>query len=240
MSADRRKRRYAERKAKGLCVGCGGRPPRAGCVRCDPCLEAQRLSVRRNPARQATTDKRRYDERKAKGLCTICGSRPPRPGYFMCGLCTERKQLREENWRAARREKGLCLTCAAPAEKSFCDPCADRHRSWKAKMRERWRTKNICVTCGQNPVSGDRVVCDDCNACNVAWRAEKMRDPQFVERQREARRRRYRERREAGLCVRCGRPSGDSCMCEPCRGKKRTFNSRRRVEQQLAILDLGM
>ena len=48
---ERYHRQTAERRARGLCVKCGKRPPEPGRSECEPCLEKDRAAGRARDAR---------------------------------------------------------------------------------------------------------------------------------------------------------------------------------------------
>lgn len=52
------------RLAAGRCVMCGEQPPKEGLTRCEPCLEANRV-----------TQRQRENMRRRRGLCPRCGRR---------------------------------------------------------------------------------------------------------------------------------------------------------------------
>ena len=68
---ERYHRRTAERRAKGLCLKCGKRPPAPHRTQCEPCSERQR-------AGDLARYHRRTAERIARGLCPKCGKVPAR------------------------------------------------------------------------------------------------------------------------------------------------------------------
>lgn len=99
---ERSKRIYHERKASGLCVICGKKPPKFG-VRCYECHLAQKRRDRKK-------NKGLRDERKMKGLCYYCGAEVI-PGKRVCEKhykilmkCAE-KMLNHENTKNARNEQ---------------------------------------------------------------------------------------------------------------------------------------
>ena len=103
---ERYHRRTAERRAKGLCLKCGKRPPAPHRTQCEPCAEKQR-------ARDLERYHRRTAERIAKGLCPKCGKAPPEPGRSQCGPCLAKDaaagRARDARLRAAgmpRRDPG--------------------------------------------------------------------------------------------------------------------------------------
>ena len=80
---ERYHRRVAERRAKGLCLKCGKRPPAPHRSQCAVCIE------KRRPADLARYHQRTA-ERVALGLCPKCGKHPPEPGRSQCGGCAEK------------------------------------------------------------------------------------------------------------------------------------------------------
>ena len=122
-------RRTAERRAKGLCLKCGKRPPAPHRSQCEPCAE------KRRPADRARHH-RRSAERAAQGLCPKCGKRPLAPDRTMCGPCGAKrnrasrkkaKNARGHRRYVRRRVRGLCIDCAAPAQGAArCPECARR------------------------------------------------------------------------------------------------------------------
>lgn len=71
-----------ERKAAGLCLGCGRRRPEPGKVRCGRCLAKSRELYRKSRGYQIPRH-----EWPAYGLCYYCGKRPVDKGYKSCSEC---------------------------------------------------------------------------------------------------------------------------------------------------------
>lgn len=67
------KRKRAER---GLCIGCGKRPPVDGKKNCAKCLE-----------RISREHKKYYEKRLSAGLCIKCGKNIPSEGRKTCDEC---------------------------------------------------------------------------------------------------------------------------------------------------------
>src|SRR5207244_10715905 len=79
--------RIAKRRAAGLCLNCGKRPPINGKVKCKACR-----------ANHAAYDVTRNAARRASGLCLKCGKRPPINGS-QCKACRAymRSEMRAHN-----------------------------------------------------------------------------------------------------------------------------------------------
>ena len=119
---------------------------------------------------------------------------------------------------------------------TYADP-----ETGKARDRERFRKRSaarkaagLCPRCGDRPPEPDRSVCAPCaeksnrasRTRDARLRAEgkPRRDPARARAyERERSRRQAGERREAGLCIRCGTaPAAESRKsCEPCLEKRR-------------------
>ena len=112
----------------------------------------------------------------------------------------------------------------------------ERHRRLAAERV----AQGLCPRCGESPPAPERSNCESCaekqraagRARDARLRAEgrQRRDPVKT---RAADRHRYRRqvdaRREAGLCIRCGKADAvkDASMCEGCADKKRAADRRR-------------
>jgi len=229
---ERYHRRTAERRAAGLCLKCGKRPPAPHRSQCESC------AAKKRPADRARHH-RRTAARIAAGMCPKCGKRPPAPERSLCGPCNERtiraSRARDARLRAAgiprrdreralayererarrqavaRREAGLCSACGkAPAEdgRTLCEPCGEKRR---ARERARYaRAMSEGRLYGGRPVETRRRI------------------------GREKSRKRDETRRAAGLCTSCGRhpPVEGGSTCEPCRiarreSERRTYAARR-------------
>ncbi len=117
-------------------------------------------------------------------------------------LETRRERERERHKRRTdeRRAQGLCIKCgkdrAAPG-RSLCEACLERGREAQRARYDRRKAAGDSYG-GRNPESRRRMA-------------------------RERTRKRRRERKEAGLCVRCGElaPAEGSVVCEACREARR-------------------
>lgn len=128
--------------------------------------------------------------------------------------------------RQSHRERGLCLNCCSPAilGKARCAVCAARIGRLQAKAKHRAlhrrymkRRYHARARQGECPVCG-RVLgmyddprfrsCRDCRAKAAAAQAERFKRVRA-------------ERRERGLCLRCGKrpPEAEHVNCGDCRAK---------------------
>ena len=141
-------RRTAERRAKGLCLKCGKRPPAPHRSQCEPCAE------KRRPADRARHH-RRSAERAAQGLCPKCGKRPLAPDRTMCGPCGAKRKLYERD-RAGRPRSAAPPDCA-------CAAGASRKKAKNARGHRRYvrrRVRGLCIDCAAPAQGAAR--CPEC------------------------------------------------------------------------------
>ena len=218
---ERYHRRTAERRAKGLCLKCGKRPPAPHRSQCEPCAE------KRRPADRARHH-RRSAERAAQGLCPKCGKRPLAPDRTMCGPCGAKRN------RASRARDARLRAAGMPRRDPEWAKLYERERS-RREAEER-RATGLCVRCGKAPADSGRTVCGPCGKMRRASeraryakaKAEgKLYGGRKVETKRRIGRERSRKRdearRAAGLCTECGKhpPADGGASCESCRAARR-------------------
>ena len=131
----RRKKRYAERIAAGLCGSCGNRAPEPGKKACAVCLQAGSKSR-----------KKKSTARRAAGLCPSCGERKPEPGKKICAPCLEADRIKAAKIARERHEAGVCGECGGRREpgKMLCTNCNKNSRQRQADRRE----AGVCIQCG--------------------------------------------------------------------------------------------
>lgn len=195
IAAARERRRIARRKAAGLCLACGKRPPAPHKAKCEPCLEKRRQQRRKREAGKpyaASMRKRAWSreraarqraERALLGLCQKCGNRPAAPGANNCDPCRQRQREIDRRNYARHVERGQCTKCprAARPGKSTCERHAPDQRTAEAKARKNdsararyWERKRagLCTDCGE-PAPGGAARCDPCAA--RSWGAAQHR-----------------------------------------------------------------
>ena len=156
---------------------------------------------------------------------------------------TVRAQYRESYHRktAARRAKGLCVTCGKcppTPGRTRCEPCAAKKRPGDRARHHRRTAERVaagmCPKCGERPPAPERSQCEPClekdaaagRARDARLRAAGLprRDPaREREYAREHTRRQTEARKAEGLCTACGKaPAAPGRVsCEPCLEKRR-------------------
>ena len=218
---ERYHRRTAERRAKGLCLKCGKRPPAPHRSQCEPCAE------KRRPADLARHH-RRTAERADQGLCPKCGKRPPAPERTLCEPCGAKRN------RASRTRDARLRAAGMPRRDRKRARAYERERS-RREADER-RAAGLCLHCGKVPVMEGRTACEPCAEQRRArertkYAKAKTEGKLYGGRKVETRRRIGRERsrkrdearRAADLCTGCGRrpPVEGGASCESCREARR-------------------
>ena len=180
---ERYHRQTAERRARGLCVKCGKRPPEPGRSQCEPCLEKDRAAGRARDARlraagiprrdcekareyERERERRQTERRRAEGLCTSCGNAPAAPGRVSCEPCLKQRRAEDRTRYAAGKAAGKPYG-GADAE--------TKRRAGRARSRRRkkaWREAGLCLRCGKPPaVEGGKL----CTPCQERRRAKERR-----------------------------------------------------------------
>ena len=229
-------RKTAARRAKGLCLTCGKRPPVPERTRCEPCAGKQRAA-----------DLKRYHrltaERVARGMCPKCGKRPPAPERSQCEPCLEKDA-------ASGRARDARLRAAGLPRR---DPIREREyaRERTRRQAEARKAEGLCTGCGKSPAAPGRVSCEPClekrrasdranyAAGKAAGKPYGGANPEVRRRAARARGKRLRKAwREAGLCVKCGKPpeAEGGTICSPCREKRRAKARRKYAERRAAGL----
>ena len=220
-------RRSAERRAAGLCPGCGKVAPAPGRSLCARCAGRRNEASRARAARLRAAGKprrnpesaRRYERkrsrrvtaaRQAEGLCTSCGKVPAAPGRSSCEPCLEKRRAHDRARYAAGKAAGLKYGGA--------DADAKR-RAGRVKSRQRQKARReagLCIRCGKRPPVEGGTTCTPCR--DKRQRAERLQ---------------YAERRAAHRCTRCGGPVHD-CLsrCGPCTAIDEASRSPERKNEQ--------
>ena len=109
-----KKKKYQERKEKGLCTSCGKRKKEHGLL-CNLCWAKRQHSrqAREYPKRKRAGE--HFRERISAGVCMYCGERVV-PGYKLCGSCLQKRRRIIE---AINK-----------------DPCS----TWRKEINQQWRT----------------------------------------------------------------------------------------------------
>ena len=184
-----------------------------------------------DPEVRKRRDRERFANRTASrieaGLCPRCGRTKPMPGRSVCGPCNEKRN-------AASRVRDARLR-AAGVPRRDSDRAREYGRERSRREIEVRRAGGTCIRCGKHPAAPDRSSCEPClekrrasdRAKYAAGKARGLKyggsDPNAKRRAARAKSKRCQKaRREAGLCIRCGKrpPVEGGTTCTPCREKR--------------------
>ena len=118
--------RYASRKAKGVCVQCGGAKD-CEKVKCAKCRDKTKAS---------------YDLRSSLGICVRCGKQDQMTGRSHCEPCLAIMVKRIHGYETARLASGKCRHCTRNAEdgRQSCRRCRKARSIW---AREAYHVKRL-------------------------------------------------------------------------------------------------
>lgn len=210
---------YNERKSKGLCPACG-QPANDGYVTCKSCRNARQ---------------KKKEAKKLLGLCVDCNA-PTKKGTNLCEKCSKKACEIKRKQREERKSQGLCTRCGEKAVPGFtnCESC----KAYSKELREMYIRSNICSYCHKEPVYGEDKVCSECKLklrkTNANYR--KSHRQELREKENARQKREYAERKEKGICIRCGKnkASDGRFTCLTCREKN---NKRKRLTYEKILVD---
>ena len=201
----------------------------------------------RDPAVGRQRDRERFrkrtEERIAQCLCPRCGDGPPAPQRSVCDPCAEKRN------RASRARDARLGAEGKPRRDPDRARAAERKRSRRETAAR--QAKGLCTRCGTAPAAPDRASCEPClEERRADDRARYARGKAAglpygganAEAKRKSARakskRRQHERREAGLCIRCGQhpPAEGGTTCAPCRDRRQAAERQQYVERRAAGL----
>lgn len=132
-----------------------------------------------------------------------------------------------------RKEQGLCKMCGEPLDRegTFCKKCCEKINKQNRETRAFYIEIGVCPMCRKNSLIGTEKLCKEC-AAKKAETAAKCRDKNrelYNKNHREYRKVIYRERKDAGICVRCGKRKAreGKAMCPICAKKDAEYHRTR-------------
>ena len=179
--------------------------------------------------------------RIANGKCPRCGEKPPAPERSVCKDCAAKRN------RAARARDARLRAAGKPRRNPETARAAERRRS--RRQADRRREAGLCVRCGTAAATADRKSCEPClekrrEADRAKYRAGREAGALYGGANVEVKRRsarlasktRQRARREAGVCIRCGKrpPADGGTTCTPCRDKRQAAEKEQYAERRAA------
>lgn len=140
-----------------------------------------------------------------------------------------------------RKNAGICVQCGknqARPGKTSCVSCAEH----LAEEYQIYKKYNICVVCHHEEALPGRRACYACLEKDLEYANRKFQNASSEEKEKynAAVRRRRREKMEAGLCTKCGKPLPDRkySLCLSCRIYFRRWNQENRTPHNYMRLGL--
>lgn len=129
---------------------------------------------------------------------------------------------------------GKCISCQNTndtPEFGRCSKCREKQRKWAEENKHWYEAHGICVRCHRNDATPHRKMCPECAAYFANREANKKPTAEAKAKKRLKDMERYQQRKQAGLCTRCGKPRGhskSSICCTECylkmqRGKHKAY-----------------
>lgn len=180
----------------------------------------------------------------SRGLCPRCGGKAHvQPGRVLCVECQQKHDSDQHNRRAKWREEGRCTRCGRERddpEKSMCAKCREymheirkNNAEYAKERRDMLRERGICTRCGIRYAEPFR---SWCSKCQQKHKNDLAGNAKQIERARKRR----EERKAAGLCIDCGRPSEGMSRCPRCnemrRDSTRKYKIGKRIDAEIAKL----
>lgn len=191
--------------------------------------------------------RRKRDALRGSGICLTCCKRPATNGTAKCDYCRDSQRnsrIKREAWREAN---GRCIRCGRVLEgerTKRCVACLHAMDEMRHRREARRRAAQSCVRCDAPRLDGEHYC-----AKHLAKRLERLPKPGMCSRcytmpvvqgrrmcehcyesTASSAANLYRERRDAGLCVRCGgHTERPGVFCERCRALRSAYKAKRRL-----------
>ena len=148
--------------------------------------------------------------------------------------------IRLKKQKIERRKEKLCTYCGKPVDRDgvMCTACHDYMKRYQKERKETLLSLGLCPICGKHEIFPNEKSCLECRA-KIAGRKRKADV-------KEQSKRIYDERKEKGLCPRCGneKPEEGHKWCKTCLKKKQRYRLRKgkkniRAERDAELLCIG-
>lgn len=128
--------------------------------------------------------------RKESGICIHCGSRPTFGSYATCEVCLAKNREYAKKNRINNIE-------------------------YQKKLREKLKSAGLCIRCGKHKTETGFSQCRECRGRDRPT----IHSEEALKRQKEKAKLRYAERKNQGICVRCGKEKAlpGIVLCSICR-----------------------
>lgn len=130
------------------------------------------------------------------------------------------------------RASGLCTRCGREnptPDRCLCPDCRKKKNEARRSNYSYWKRIKICVRCGKNKAEPGKVFCYECAGKEQDEYYKKEKTDIERERERDRKRKLRSQRKESGLCPKCGKyPSISGGTCKKCRAYMRMYRDSHR------------
>lgn len=139
---------------------------------------------------------------------------------------------------------GKCGQCGKEndrKDKKTCSECGKKDSAYQSETKKFMLEIGICPACKKNKILGKEKTCPECKAKGAKYKAKSREQDRekYNDYMRNYQRAQYQERKNKGICTRCGkRKVTKGSRCDYCKSKAQTGvlitkNGKERVENGL-------
>lgn len=136
----------------------------------------------------------------------------------------------------SRKESGLCPRCGSILDRDghYCNECLVKVRIYYRESRNFYREQHVCTECGKVKVPESEKTCPECRAKRYEHRKPLTyyQKNSYGERFRNQQKNLYQQRKEQGICTRCGKRNAmpNKAKCGICLEKDAEAHRRKRFD----------
>jgi len=140
-----------------------------------------------------------------------------------------------------RESIGVCKRCGGvlDTDGKNCSKCRELMNRQSKERREYYLSNGICPYCGSEKLFGSERSCPECRAkrANTLERSRNRQWNKVLVQSASSHRKKYHERKEQGLCVRCGKRQFVSgrTLCTICICKRKRYEQENRERKGIII-----
>lgn len=136
-----------------------------------------------------------------------------------------------------RKKNGLCPRCGEILDREghYCRECLKKASIYRKENRKFYRQYHICTYCGKIKVFGSERICPECRVKqnNERKPLTEEQKQKYGERFKIQQKTLYQQRREQGICTRCGKRQAEygKAKCGICLAKDVEMHKRKRFDK---------
>lgn len=137
-----------------------------------------------------------------------------------------------------RKKQGICVYCKkekAIENRIYCRKCREKKLTEQKETYEWLKEKGICVHCRKKKAFGKNILCADCLEKSTLRGAKYYQEHKSEknEKNKALARIKYREHKEQGVCVRCGKRNAvpGKVLCSQCNAWVKTYQNEHYIKK---------